>query len=91
MRVNPVTRFRAYVIACCQWQYSRRRLLQKIARQFSAIISLHDTIALLTVILLLAGLLKKTTEEEQRLWQSIDMRTIESSEATPLASESSSW
>ena len=89
MRVNPVTRFRAYLIACCQWQYSRRRLLQKNARQFSdnflglhqanvppaqmshcsqsvetchsggvrdysEIISLHDTIALLIVILLLA-------------------------------------
>ena len=24
MRVNPVTRFRAFVIACCHWQYARR-------------------------------------------------------------------
>ena len=53
IRDNPVTRFRAHVIACCQWQYGHRRSIRKIAR-FSAIISPHDTIAHLIVILLLA-------------------------------------
>ena len=72
MRVNLVTHFYAYFIAYCQWQYGRHLLIGKITQRILTIISLHNTITLLIVILLLAWLLKKTVEEEQCPRQLID-------------------